>query len=517
MSSDQNKNIQKSPEILPADSYRTEINELMERRLEELKELIARGINPYPYKFDRTNYSKDVIENFKDDNPQQNIAVAGRIMSIRRMGKASFCHIQDSAGKIQIYLKKDDLGEIYDAFKLMDLGDIIGVRGYVFRTKMGEVSIHAQYLELLSKTLRPLPVVKEKVDESGNKIVYDPFSDKELRYRQRYVDLIVNENVREVFIKRSKIMSTIREFFNDRSYLEVETPILQPLYGGAFARPFRTHHNTLDIELYLRIADELYLKRLIVGGYDGVYEFAKDFRNEGMDKTHNPEFTMLELYVAYKDYIWMMELVEQLISTIAFKLHGSTKIKIGTNEIDFTAPWTRITMYDSIKKYTGADITNYSEAELHKLAKELHVSADPDLSRGKVIDAIFGELVEPNLIQPTFITDYPLEMSPLAKKHRSDPNVVERFEAIVNGSELCNSFSELNDPIDQRARFEEQAKLRARGDEEANVLDEDFLRALEYGMPPTAGFGIGIDRLTMLLTNQESIRDVIFFPQMKPE
>jgi lysyl-tRNA synthetase class 2 len=517
MSSNQNKNIQNIPENIPADSCGTEMNELMERRREELKELIAKGINPYPYKFDRTGYSKDVIDNFKDDNPQQDIAVAGRIMSIRRMGKASFCHIQDSAGKIQIYLKKDDLGEIYDAFKLMDLGDIIGVRGYVFRTKMGEVSIHAQYLELLSKTLRPLPVVKEKVDESGNKIVYDPFSDKELRYRQRYVDLIVNENVREVFMKRSKIMSTIREFFNERSYLEVETPILQPLYGGAFARPFKTHHNTLDIELYLRIADELYLKRLIVGGYDGVYEFAKDFRNEGMDRTHNPEFTMLELYVAYKDYLWMMELVEQLIGTIAIKLHGSTKIKIGANEIDFTAPWTRITMYDSIKKYTGADITNYSEAELHKLAKELHVSVDPDLSRGKVIDAIFGELVEPKLIQPTFITDYPLEMSPLAKKHRSDPNVVERFEAIVNGSELCNSFSELNDPIDQRARFEEQAKLRARGDEEANVLDEDFLRALEYGMPPTAGLGIGIDRLTMLLTNQESIRDVIFFPQMKPE
>ena len=438
-------------------------------------------------------------------------------MSIRRMGKASFCHIQDSAGKIQIYLKKDDLGEIYNAFKLMDIGDIIGTRGYVFRTKMGEISIHAQYLELLSKTLRPLPIVKEKVDEAGNKIVYDPFSDKELRYRQRYVDLIVNEKVREVFIQRSKIMSTIREFFNERSYLEVETPILQPLYGGAFARPFVTHHNTLDIELYLRIADELYLKRLIVGGYDGVYEFAKDFRNEGMDRTHNPEFTMLELYVAYKDYIWMMELVEQLISTIAVKIHGSTKVKIGAHEIDFTAPWTRITMYDSIKKYTGVDITHYSEAELRKLAKELHVSVDPDLSRGKVIDAIFGELVEPNLIQPTFITDYPLEMSPLAKKHRSDPNVVERFEAIVNGSELCNSFSELNDPIDQRARFEEQAKLRARGDEEANVLDEDFLRALEYGMPPTAGLGIGIDRLTMLLTNQESIRDVIFFPQMKPE
>lgn len=517
MSLDEKINIPSNTESLTVDSYKAELNELMERRREELQALIAKGINPYPHKFDRSHYSKKVIENFQDDSSQQNVSVAGRIMSIRRMGKASFCHIQDSAGRIQIYLKRDDLGEIYDSFKLMDLGDIIGVRGYMFRTKMGEVSIHAQYLELLSKTLRPLPVVKEKIDESGNKIVYDPFSDKELRYRQRYVDLIVNENVREVFIKRSKMMSAIREYFNERGYLEVETPILQPLYGGAFARPFITHHNTLDIDLYLRIADELYLKRLIVGGYDGVYEFAKDFRNEGMDKTHNPEFTMLELYVAYKDYIWMMELVEQLISAVALKLHGSTKIKIGLNEIDFTPPWTRITMYDSIKKYTGVDLSSYSEAELHKLAKELHIDVNPGASRGKVIDEIFGEMVEPNLIQPTFILDYPIEMSPLAKKHRNNPQVVERFEAIVNGSELCNAFSELNDPIDQRARFEDQANLRARGDEEANVLDEDFLRALEYGMPPTAGLGIGIDRLTMLLTNQESIRDVVFFPQMKPE
>jgi lysyl-tRNA synthetase, class II len=517
MSSDVNKSMTDSPNDKEIDSFKAELNELMERRREELQELIKKGISPYPYKFERTHFSKDIIENFKDDNPQQIVSVAGRIMSIRRMGKASFCHIQDSKAKIQIYLKKDDLGEIYDAFKLMDMGDIVGVRGYVFRTKMGEVSIHAQNLELLSKTLRPLPIVKEKVDEAGNKIVYDPFSDKELRYRQRYVDLIVNENVRQVFIKRAKIMSTIRDFFNKRSYLEVETPILQPLYGGAFARPFITHHNALDIDLYLRIADELYLKRLIVGGYDGVYEFAKDFRNEGMDKSHNPEFTMLELYVAYKDYIWMMELVEQLISSLAIELYGSAKIKVGANEIDFTPPWTRITMFDSIKKYTGIDISSYSESDMHKLTKELRVDVDPGANRGKVIDEIFGELVEPNLIQPTFITDYPLEMSPLAKRHRSNPQVVERFEAIVNGSELCNAFSELNDPIDQRARFEEQAKLRARGDEEANVLDEDFLRALEYGMPPTAGLGIGIDRLTMLLTNQESIRDVIFFPQMKPE
>lgn len=491
--------------------------QLMIRRREELQELIKRGINPYPYKFDRTDFSKDIVEKFKDDDPQKTVAIAGRIMSIRRMGKASFCHIQDSAGKIQVYLKKDDLGELYETFRLMDIGDIVGVSGYVFRTKMGEVSIHAQQLELLSKSLRPLPIVKEKIDENGNKITYDPFSDKELRYRQRYVDLIVNAQVRDVFVKRAMIMNIIRDFFNEHGYLEVETPILQPLYGGAFARPFVTHHNALDIDLYLRIADELYLKRLIVGGFDGVYEFAKDFRNEGMDRTHNPEFTMLELYVAYKDYIWMMELVEQLISKITLSVHGTMKVKVGDNEIDFTPPWKRITMFDAIKQYTGKDVRGLSEAELHKIAKELRVDVDPDANEGKVIDAIFGEYVEPKLIQPTFITDYPLQMSPLAKKHRTQTDVVERFEAIVNGSELCNAFSELNDPIDQRSRFEEQAKLKAKGDEEANILDEDFLRALEYGMPPTAGLGIGIDRLTMLMTNQDSIRDVLFFPQMKPE
>lgn len=497
--------------------YQQELNDLMLRRREELRELIERGINPYPYEFERNDYSKDIIENFKEDAPRWNVSVAGRIMSIRRMGKASFCHIQDAKGKIQIYLKKDDLGEIYDSFKLMDIGDIIGVKGYVFKTKTGEVSVHAEKLVLLSKSLRPLPIVKEKVDEQGNKIVYDPFSDKELRYRQRYVDLIVNPSVREVFIKRTKIINAIREYFNERGYLEVETPILQPIYGGAFARPFITHHNALDIDLYLRIANELYLKRLIVGGFDGVYEFSKDFRNEGMDKTHNPEFTMLELYVAYKDYIWMMELVEQMISYVALKVNGSTKIQVGTNEIELAPPWKRISMYDAIKEYTGYDISNYQEKELQELVKKLHLEVSPNLGKGKLIDEIFSEIVEPNLIQPTFIMDYPIEMSPLAKKHRSKPGLVERFEVIVNGSELCNAFSELNDPLDQRARFEEQAKLRAQGDEEANVLDEDFLRALEYGMPPTAGLGIGIDRLTMLLTNQDSIRDVIFFPQMKPE
>lgn len=497
--------------------YQQELNDLMIRRREELRELIARGINPYPYGFERQNFSKEIIENFKDDAPKRNISVAGRIMSIRRMGKASFCHIQDSTGKIQVYLKKDDLGEIYDSFKLMDIGDIIGVRGYVFRTKLGEISIHAQELSLLAKSLRPLPIVKEKIDENGNKIVFDPFSDKELRYRQRYVDLIVNPEVREVFIKRSKIVNAIREFFNEKGYLEVETPILQPIYGGAFARPFVTHHNALDIDLYLRIANELYLKRLIVGGFDGVYEFAKDFRNEGMDKTHNPEFTMLELYVAYKDYIWMMELVEQLISYVSLKVNGTSKIKVGNNEIDLSPPWKRISMYDAIREYVGLDISKIDTKELKQLVKQMQLNVDPEANRGKIIDEIFSEIVEPNLIQPTFIIDYPIEMSPLAKKHRSKPEVVERFELIVNGSELCNAFSELNDPIDQRARFEEQARLRAQGDEEANVLDEDFLRALEYGMPPTAGLGIGIDRLTMLLTDQDSIRDVIFFPQMKPE
>lgn len=497
--------------------YQKELNELMLRRREELRELIERGINPYPYEFDRQDYSKDIIDNFKEDSSRWNVSVAGRIMSIRRMGKASFCHIQDAKGKIQVYLKKDDLGEIYDSFRLMDIGDIIGVKGYVFKTKTGEVSIHAEKLTLLSKSLRPLPVVKEKIDEHGNKIIYDPFSDKELRYRQRYVDLIVNSSVKEVFVKRTKIINAIREYLNERGYLEVETPILQPIYGGAFARPFITYHNALDIDLYLRIANELYLKRLIVGGFDGVYEFSKDFRNEGMDKTHNPEFTMLELYVAYKDYIWMMELVEQLISYVALKVNGTTKIQVGSNEIELAPPWKRISMYDAIKEYTGQDISNYHENELQKLANKLNLEVSPNLGKGKLIDEIFSEIVEPNLIQPTFIMDYPIEMSPLAKKHRSKPGLVERFEAIINGSELCNAFSELNDPLDQRARFEEQAKLRAQGDEEANVLDEDFLRALEYGMPPTAGLGIGIDRLTMLLTNQESIRDVIFFPQMKPE
>jgi len=499
------------------ENHTEDLNSLMIRRREELEELIKQGINPFPYEFSRTDFSREIITNFSESVPQRSVAVAGRVVSIRRMGKASFFHLQDTQGKIQVYLKKDDLEKFYDAFKLVDIGDLVGVQGFVFRTKMGEISIHAQQVEILAKSLRPLPVVKEKIDDKGNKITYDPFADKELRYRQRYVDLIVNPDVREVFIKRSNIYKSMRKFFDARGYMEVETPILQPMYGGAFARPFMTHHNALDIDLYLRIADELYLKRLIVGGFDGVYEFAKDFRNEGMDRSHNPEFTMLELYVAYKDYRWMMELVENLVSTVALDVNGTTTWNIGDHEIHFAPPWKRLTMFDAIKEFTGNDLRNKSMQEMLKVAKDLHVDIEPGSGTGAIIDEIFGERVEPKLIQPTFITDYPIEMSPLAKKHRTEQGLVERFEVIVNGHELCNAFSELTDPLDQRRRFEDQMKLRAQGNEEAQVLDEDFLRALEFGMPPTAGLGIGIDRLTMLIANQDSIRDVIFFPQMKPE
>jgi len=501
----------------PIQEHLEELNELMRRRREELDALQKLGINPYPYQFNVTDFSSNITKTFSDTEPPRDVAVAGRIMSIRRMGKASFCHLQDAKGRIQCYLRKDDVGEAYETFKLLDIGDIIGVEGYVFKTKMGEISVHARKFEVLSKSLRPLPIVKEKVDEQGNKTIYDPFSDKELRYRQRYVDLAVNHQVKEVFIKRAGMMKSIRKVFEDRNYIEVETPILQPIYGGAFARPFITHHNTLDVDLYLRIADELYLKRLIVGGFDGVYEFAKDFRNEGMDRSHNPEFTMLELYVAYKDYIWMMDLVEQLVSTIALEVNGTANCTVGEHQIDFTPPWKRISMFDAIKEFTGKELHGKSGDELRAIAGELHIEIEKGAGSGTIIDEIFSEKVEPNLIQPTFITDYPVEMSPLAKKHRSKPGLVERFEVIVNGHELCNAFSELNDPIDQRQRFEEQMKLRAHGDEQAQVLDEDYIRALEYGMPPTAGIGIGIDRLTMLITNQDSIRDVIFFPQMKPE
>jgi lysyl-tRNA synthetase class 2 len=507
------------PELLKLDVQpdTAELNDLMVRRREELDALRKLGIDPYPHEFSRTAFSRAIVSNFKDDTPPQTVAIAGRIMSIRRMGKASFCHVMDSLGKIQVYLKKDDLGTAYDAFKLLDIGDIIGVEGFVFRTKMGEVSIHAQKLVLLSKTLRPLPIPKETVDETGTVVVHDPFSDKELRYRQRYVDLVVNPQVKDVFVKRAKIISNMRRIFDEKGFLEVETPVLQPQYGGAFARPFITHHNAMDVDLYLRIADELYLKRLIVGGFDGVYEFAKDFRNEGMDRSHNPEFTMLEVYVAYKDYIWMMGLVEEIISTVAAAINGSMQVTLGAHSIDFAPPWKRMTMFDAIREHTGRDLRGKSDAELRQVARELHVEVEPGDGTGAIIDEIFSEKVEHHLIQPTFITDYPVEMSPLAKRHRSEPGLVERFEAICNGQELCNAFSELNDPLDQRARFEEQMQNRARGETEVQPLDEDFLRALEYGMPPTAGLGIGIDRLTMVLTGQESIRDVIFFPQMKPE
>lgn len=492
-------------------------NELMRRRREELDKLKQLGINPYPHGFERTATSKDVQDSFQDDAPEQTVSVAGRILSLRRMGKASFCHIQDEHGRLQVYLRRDDLGTMYDAFKLLDIGDIIGVSGFVFRTRTGEITVHGKDLVLLAKSLRPLPVPKERLDEEGNTVVYDPFSDKELRYRQRYVDLVVNPQVREVFLLRAKIISGIRQYLDTLGYLEVETPVLQPQYGGAFARPFVTHHNALDMDLYLRIADELYLKRLIVGGFEGVYEISKDFRNEGMDRSHNPEFTMLELYVAYKDYIWMMELVENMISHVARATHGTTVVRVGAQELEFNPPWKRLTMRDAIQQYTGRDIRGLSEKDLRAVARDLHVEVAPADGAGKIIDEIFSEKVEPNLVQPTFIVDYPIQMSPLAKRHRSQEGVVERFEAICNGHEICNAFSELNDPLDQRSRFEEQMRARARGEEDIQPLDEDFLRALEYGMPPTAGLGIGIDRLTMLLTGRESIRDVIFFPQMRPE
>ncbi len=494
----------------------TDVNELIKRRYEELEELQKMGIEPYAYSFDVNADSEDIKNNFNEDEKRE-VKIAGRIMAIRRMGKASFAHIMDDKGKIQIYLRKDEIGEQYAAFKLMDIGDIVGVEGFVFKTRTGEISVHVTSLKLLAKSLRPLPIAKEATDEHGNKIIYDQFADKELRYRQRYVDLIVNPDVKEVFITRSKIISAIRRFLDEQGYLEVETPILQPLYGGAAARPFITHHNALDIDLYLRIADELYLKRLIVGGFNGVYEISKDFRNEGMDRTHNPEFTMMELYVPYKDYEWMMNFVEQLITHICKVVFNKTEFTFEDKTIDFKTPWKRISFVDAIEDKTGVNVIKASEDELKGLAKNLGIDLGAAEGRAKLIDEIFSETVEPELIQPTFVVDYPVELSPLAKKHRSKEGVVERFETYVAGKEICNAFSELNDPIDQRKRFEDQVKLREAGDEEAHQVDEDFLRAIEYGMPPTAGLGVGIDRLVMLLTNQTSIRDVILFPQMKPE
>ena len=441
-------------------------------------------------------------------------------MSRRIMGKASFAELQDSDGKIQIYVNRDEICETEDKTmyntvfkKLLDIGDIIGITGTVFITKVGEISVKVKELKVLTKSLRPLPL--PKVDADGT--VHDAFTDPEKRYRQRYVDLVVNPEVKDAFIKRTKLTNSMREFLNKKEYLEVETPILQPLYGGAAARPFKTHHNTLDMELYLRIANELYLKRLVVGGFDGVYEFSKDFRNEGMSRFHNPEFTQMELYVAYKDYAWMMDLVEEMVEKIAMDLHGKTEIQVGDNLINFQRPWKRYTMYEAIDHFTGIDISKMDEATMAETAKKLGVEVDKSMGRGKLIDEIFGEKCEGQLIQPTFITDYPVEMSPLAKKHREHEGLVERFEAICNGKEICNAFSELNDPIDQRARFEEQLELGKRGDDEAMLLDEDFLRAIEYGMPPTAGLGIGIDRLSMIMTNSNSIQDVLFFPQMKAE
>jgi len=499
-----------------------ELSEQEQIRRNSLTELAALGINPYPAESFPINVTAQAI--LSDYNPEnqhafQNVSIAGRIMTRRIMGAASFVDLQDSTGRIQLYIKRDEICEGEDktlyntAFKrLMDIGDIIGVSGYVFITQMGEISIHVKSLKLLSKSLRVLPVVKEKDNQ-----VFDSFSDPEVRYRQRYVDLIVNPEVREVFVKRTRLVNTMRNFLSSKGYLEVETPILQPLYGGAAARPFTTHHNSLDMTLYMRIANELYLKRLIVGGYDGVFEFSKDFRNEGMDRFHNPEFTQMELYVAYKDYEWMMDAVEEMVERIAIDLHGKTKVQVGINEIDFKRPWKRFTMFEAVQHFTGVDISEMTENQLRVTCKKFNIETTESMGKGKLIDELFGETAEPNLIQPTFITDYPVEMSPLAKKHRSKPGLVERFEAICNGKELCNAFSELNDPIDQRARFEEQLELGKRGDDESMVLDEDFLRSLEYGMPPTAGLGIGIDRLTMIMTNQQSIQDVLFFPQMRPE
>lgn len=498
------------------ENNQTDINVLIKRRYEELDELKNKGIETFAYSFDTDAYSEDIKNDF-EKYENKDVRLAGRIMTIRRMGKASFAHIMDQKGRIQIYLKKDDIGENYDAFRLMDIGDIIGVEGYVFKTKTGEISVHLKTLKLLAKSLRPLPIAKEGEDEQGNKIIYDQFADKELRYRQRYVDLVVNPNVKEVFIKRSKIVSSVRNYLDEKGYLEVETPVLQPLYGGASARPFVTHHNALDIDLYLRIADELYLKRLVVGGFDGVYEISKDFRNEGMDRSHNPEFTMLELYVAYKDYNWMMNLVEELFEHICNTVFGRFEFTFENKEINFTRPWKRISYVESIADKTGVDVIAASENDLRSLAKNIGIEIEGLFGKAKLIDGIFSQVVEPEITQPTFVVDYPLILSPLAKKHRSKEGLVERFEGYIAGREICNAFSELNDPVDQRKRFEDQVKMREAGDEEAHQVDEDFLRSMEYGMPPMAGLGIGIDRLVMLLTNQSSIRDVIFFPQMKPQ
>jgi lysyl-tRNA synthetase class 2 len=497
-----------------------QLSEQEQIRRKSLELMRGLGIDPFPAEMFPVNVSsKEIKEKYNDaEKNYQNIVIAGRIMSRRIMGKASFAEIQDEAGKIQIYVSRDEIcpeenKDLYNTVfkKLLDIGDFIGIKGHVFITQVGELSIHVKELKVLSKSLRPLPIVKEKDGK-----VYDAVTDPEFRYRQRYVDLVVNPEVRKTFIQRTKIINSMREFFNSREYLEVETPILQPIPGGASARPFITHHNALDIPLYLRVANELYLKRLIVGGFHGVYEFAKDFRNEGMDRTHNPEFTVMEIYVAYKDYNWMMDFTTEMIQKVAMDLHGTTKVQVGNKVIDF-GKFERLTMIGSIEKYTGINVAGMKETQLREVCKELNVAVDDTMGVGKLIDELFGEKVEANLIQPTFIYDYPVEMSPLCKKHRDNPELTERFELIVNGKELCNAYSELNDPIDQLARFQDQLKLSEKGDDEAMYIDMDFVRSLEYGMPPTSGMGIGIDRLTMLMTNQPSIQDVLFFPQMRPE
>ncbi len=490
-------------------------------RRESLSKLRELGIEPYPAALYPVNTNAAEIKSGFDAEKGnfQEVCIAGRLMSRRIMGAASFGEIQDETGRIQIYVKRDEIcpGEdktMYNTVwkKLLDIGDVIGIRGFAFITQTGQLSIHAKELTLLSKSLKVLPIVKELDGQ-----VFDAFTDPELRYRQRYVDLIVNPQVKDVFIKRAKIIATMREYFNAAGCLEVETPILQSIPGGAAARPFITHHNALDIPLYLRIANELYLKRLIVGGFNGVYEFAKDFRNEGMDKTHNPEFTCMEIYVAYKDYIWMMNFVENMLAKVSVAINGTTKVKIGDNEVDFAAGYRRLPILEAIKEYAGVDVSEMDEAELRATCEKLNVHTEPSMGKGKLIDAIFGEYCESNLIQPTFITDYPVEMSPLSKRHRHNPKLTERFELFVCGKELANAYSELNDPIDQLERFEEQARLKSNGDDEAMFIDYDFVRALEYGMPPTSGLGMGIDRLTMFMTGQTTIQDVLLFPQMKPE
>ena len=498
-----------------------ELSEQEQFRRESLKSLRAMGIDPYPAALYPTDaFSTDIKQEFKDeDETMRKVCVAGRIMSRRIMGKASFVELQDSKGRIQVYISRDDINsdsqpEMYNTVfkKLLDIGDFIGIKGFVFRTQMGEISVHAQELTVLSKSIKPLPIVKYK-----DGVAYDSFEDPEQRYRQRYVDLVVNEGVKEIFLKRTKVYESMRGYFNAQGYIEVETPILQSIPGGASARPFATHHNSLDIPLYLRIANELYLKRLIVGGFEGVYEFSKNFRNEGMDRTHNPEFTAMEIYVAYKDYNWMMEFTEQMIERICIDVNGTTEVKVGEKTIDFKAPYKRVTMIDSIKEFTGIDIAGMDEEALRDVCKKLKIEADETMGKGKLIDEIFGEKCEGNYIQPTFITDYPREMSPLCKTHRTNPDLTERFELMVNGKELANAYSELNDPIDQLERFQEQLKLSEKGDDEAMFIDMDFVRSLEYGMPPTSGMGIGMDRLTMLMTGQQAIQEVLLFPQMKPE